>query len=123
MSVNESRDSNPKSSPGTVYEERTVKIFGGDKQDRFRAFNPVMASFCILNETGAKTVSLINGHRTVEEIANQLARDYSVDDRTVLPAVIILLEDLKKHKLIYCKGEFGRQQAGDKRPHPRQRFL
>ena len=105
MSINVSRDSKPISSPGTVYQARTVKVFGGDEQDRFRAINPVLATFCIMNETGAKAASLINGMNTVQAIADQLSRDYLVDSRTVLPAVMNLMEDLKKHKLIYCKGE------------------
>ncbi len=105
MDDNISSDSKPRLSPGTVYEEKSVRVFARGEETRHRAFNPLHATFCLLNHTGGEVVTRIDGGRTVGDIARELAEQYQVGVEEVLPHVLTLMKELKEHKLVFMKGE------------------
>ncbi len=59
-------------------------------------FNGVMT----FNDVGAAVFNLLDGTRTVDEIASKIAADYGVDVTMVKTDVENLIEKMRKHNLI-----------------------
>ncbi len=59
-------------------------------------FNGVMT----FNDVGAAVFNLLDGTRTVDEIASKIAADYGVDVTMVKTDVEKLIEKMRKHNLI-----------------------
>jgi hypothetical protein len=59
-----------------------------------------MEAVYTLNETGAFIWELIDGRRTVKEIAEELPGEFEVDDKTALEDVVELLNSLAEYLVI-----------------------
>lgn len=59
-------------------------------------FNGVMT----FNDVGAAVFNLLDGTRTVDEIASKIAADYGVDETMVKTDVEKLIEKMRNHNLI-----------------------
>lgn len=53
-----------------------------------------------LNETAAAIVLLCDGQRSVDQIVDQVSRQFSVGAESIAPDVIELLEDLQRRALV-----------------------
>lgn len=76
------------------------RIFNGSSPRRRRL---------VLDEMGRRTVELIDGRRSVREIADTLADDFSMDRGRAREAVILFLSQLMRKNVAQVLAQAGRQ--------------